>query len=167
VGPAFAAVAAGIVALLEATVFSRYQILGAQFQISLVFAIAVTVVFGFADGLTWALIGGLCLDFFSMRPLGSTVFELLIAVALVMIAEPLLTRSRYPGIVIAALLVTPVFLIVSDVTTGLLRPPAPTLQLTGLVAAGVVNAAVAAVLSLPVIGIKRRAENRERVLWWR
>jgi cell shape-determining protein MreD len=166
-GPAFAAVGAGIAALLESTIASRYQIVGAQLQISLVFVIAATIVFGFEEGIAWAFVGGLCLDFFAMRPLGSSVFELLIAVALVMVSEPLLSRSRYAGCVIATLFVTPIFLIVSDITTGLLRSSAPPLHLTGLVAAGLANAGVAAVLSLLLIGIKRRAENRERVLWWR
>lgn len=166
-GPAFAAVGAGVAALLESTIVSRYQIVGAQLQISLVFVIAATIVFGFEEGIAWAFVGGLCLDFFSMRPLGSSVFELLIAVALVMVSEPLLSRSRYAGCVIATLFVTPVFLIVSDITTGLLSSSAPPVHLTGLVAAGLANAGVAAVLSLLLIGIKRRAENRERVLWWR
>jgi hypothetical protein len=166
-GPAFAAVGAGIAALFESTIVSRYQIVGAQLQMSLVFVIAATIVFGFEEGIAWAFVGGLCLDFFAMRPLGSSVFVLLVAVALVMVSEPLLSRSRYAGCVIATLFVTPVFLIVSDITTGLLRSSAPPLHLTGLVAAGVVNAGVAAVLSLFLIGIKRRAENRERVLWWR
>jgi cell shape-determining protein MreD len=166
-GPAFAAVGAGIAALLESTIVSRYQIVGAQLQMSLVFVIAATIVFGFEEGIAWAFVGGLCLDFFAMRPLGSSVFVLLVAVALVMVSEPLLSRSRYAGCVIATLFVTPVFLIVSDITTGLLRSSAPPLHLTGLVAAGVVNAGVAAVLSLLLIGIKRRAENRQRVLWWR
>ena len=166
-GPAFAAVGAGMAALLESTIVSRYQIVGAQLQISLVFVIAATIVFGFEEGIAWAFVGGLCLDFFAMRPLGSSVFELLIAVALVMVSEPLLSRSRYAGCVIATLFVTPIFLIVSDITTGLLRSSAPPLHLTGLVAAGLANAGVAAVLSLLLIGIKRRAENRERVLWWR
>ena len=166
-GPAFAAVGAGIAALLESTIVSRYQIVGAQLQMSLVFVIAATIVFGFEEGIAWAFVGGLCLDFFAMRPLGSSVFVLLVAVALVMVSEPLLSRSRYAGCVIATLFVTPIFLIVSDITTGLLRSSAPPLHLTGLVAAGVVNAGVAAVLSLLLIGIKRRAENRQRVLWWR
>ena len=166
-GPAFAAVGAGMAALLESTIVSRYQIVGAQLQISLVFVIAATIVFGFEEGIAWAFVGGLCLDFFAMRPLGSSVFVLLVAVALVMVSEPLLSRSRYAGCVIATLFVTPIFLIVSDITSGLLRSSAPPLHLTGLVAAGVANAGVAAVLSLLLIGIKRRAENRERVLWWR
>ena len=166
-GPAFAAVGAGMAALLESTIVSRYQIVGAQLQISLVFVIAATIVFGFEEGIAWAFVGGLCLDFFAMRPLGSSVFALLVAVSLVMVSEPLLSRSRYAGCVIATLFVTPIFLIVSDITTGLLRSSAPPLHLTGLVAAGLANAGVAAVLSLLLIGIKRRAENRERVLWWR
>jgi rod shape-determining protein MreD len=166
-GPAFAAVGAGVAALLESTIVSRYQIVGAQLQMSLVFVIAATIIFGFEEGIAWAFVGGLCLDFFAMRPLGSSVFVLLVAVALVMVSEPLLSRSRYAGCVIATLFVTPIFLIVSDITTGLLRSSAPPLHLTGLVAAGLANAGVAAVLSLLLIGIKRRAENRERVLWWR
>jgi cell shape-determining protein MreD len=166
-GPAFAAVGAGVAALLESTIVSRYQIVGAQLQMSLVFVIAATIVFGFEEGIVWAFVGGLCLDFFAMRPLGSSVFELLVAVALVMVTEPLLSRSRYAGCVLATLFVTPIFLIISDITTGLLRSSAPPLQLTGLVAAAVANAGVAAVLALLLIGIKRRAENRERVLWWR
>ena len=150
-GPAFAAVGAGMAALLESTIVSRYQIVGAQLQISLVFVIAATIVFGFEEGIAWAFVGGLCLDFFAMRPLGSSVFALLVAVALVMVSEPLLSRSRYAGCVIATLLVTPIFLIVSDITTGLLRSSAPPLHLTGLVAAGLANAGVAAVLSLLLI----------------
>ena len=166
-GPAFAAVGAGLAALLESTVASRYQIVGAQLQITLVLAVVVTLIYGFEIGMAWAFVGGLCLDFFAMRPLGSSVFELLIAVALVTVAEPLLSRSRYLGCVAAVFVVTPVFLVVSDVTTGLLRTSAPPLHLTSLLAGAVANAIVALVAAPLVLGIKRRAERRERVLWWR
>jgi cell shape-determining protein MreD len=166
-GPAFAAVGAGLAALLESTIASRYHIVGAQLQISLVFAVAVTLVYGFEEGMAWAFVGGLCLDFFALRPLGSSVFELLLAVALTALAEPLLSRSRYPGCVIAVLVLTPFFLVISDVTSGLLRPPAPPLLLTNLITAALANAIVAAVLAPLVIGIKRRAEQRQRVLWGR
>jgi hypothetical protein len=54
-----------------------------------------------------------------------------------------------------------------DVTIGLLRPPAPELRLTDLIAAALVNALVAAVAAPLVIGVKRRAEQRQQVLWWR
>jgi len=166
-GPAFAAVGAGVAALLETTIASRFQFAGAQVQMSLVFAIVVTLVFGFEDGMAWAFVGGLCLDFFALRPLGSSVFELLSVVGLATIAAPILSRSRYPGCILAVLVLTPAFLLISDVTTGLLRPAAPPVSLTNLVAAGVVNAIVAAIAAPLVIGLKRRSEQRERVLWWR
>jgi cell shape-determining protein MreD len=166
-GPAFAAVGAGVAALLQSTIASRYQIVGAQLEISLVFAVAVTLIYGFEEGMAWAFVGGLCLDFFAMRPLGSSVFELLVVVALATIGEPLLGRSRYAGSVIAVFVLAPVFLVVSDVTTGLLRPSAPPLHLTGLIAAAVANAIIAVVVVPLLIGIKRRAEHRQRVVWWR
>jgi rod shape-determining protein MreD len=166
-GPAFAAVGAGVAALLELTIASRYQIAGAQLQITLVFAVAVTLVYGFEEGMAWAFVGGLCLDLLAMRPLGSSIFVLLIVVALVTIAEPLLSRSRYPGCVIAVLVLTPIFLVITDVTAGLLRPPAPPLRPTDLIIAAMVNAVVAAIAAPLVIGVKRRAEQRQRVLWWR
>ena len=166
-GPAFAAVGAGVAALLELTIASRFQIAGAQLEISFVFAVIVTLVYGFEEGMAWAFVGGLALDFIALRPLGSSVFELLAVVALATVGEPLLSRSRYPGCVIAVLVLTPIFLVISDVTTGLLRPPAPPMQLTNLIVAALANAIVAAVAAPLVIGIKRRAEQRQRVLWWR
>jgi cell shape-determining protein MreD len=166
-GPAFAAVGAGIAALLELTIASRYQIAGAQLQLSLVLAITVTLVFGFQHGMTWAFVGGISLDAFAMRPLGSSVFEMLIVVALAAVAEPLVSRSRYPGCVIAVAALTPVFLVISDMTTGLLSPPAPPIQMTNRIAAALANGMLAAIAAPLVIGIKRRAEQRERVLWWR
>jgi rod shape-determining protein MreD len=167
-GPAFAAVGAGVAALLELTVASRYQLDGAQLlQVSLVFAIAVAVVYGFEEGMAWAFVGGLCLDLLAMRPLGASIFELLIAVALATLAEPLLSRSRYIGCVIAVFVITPIFLVISDVTTGLLRPPTPPLPVTTILASAIANAIFAAVVCPLVIWIKRRAEQRRRVLWWR
>ncbi len=129
-GPAFAAVGAGIAALLELTIASRYQIAGAQLQLSLVLAVTVTLVYGFQNGMAWAFVGGLSLDIFAMRPLGSSVFEMLIVVALATVAEPLVSRSRFLGCVVAVAVLTPVFLVVSDLTIGLLSPPAPPIQLT-------------------------------------
>lgn len=165
--PAFAAVGAGIAALLESTVASRYQIAGAQLQIVLILGIAITLVYGFEEGLAWAFVGGLFLDFLAMRPLGSTVFDLLIVMAVTDLAVPVLSRSRYPGAIGAAFLLTPVFLLISNVVTGLLSPPAPPVHFTSLLAAAVANAAVAALAAPLVIGLKRRAEQRERIVWWR
>jgi hypothetical protein len=95
------------------------------------------------------------------------MFELLIVVALVAAAEPLLSRRRYPGIIVAVAITAPFFLVISNVTTGLISPPAPHLGLRDLVLAAVANAIVAAVLSPLVIAVRRRSEKRERLIWWR
>jgi cell shape-determining protein MreD len=166
-GPALAAVGAGLAALLEATTASRYQFAGSQLQILLVFAVAVTVVFGFEMGMASAFVGGLLADFLTLRPLGSTVFELLVVVGFTDVSAPLLARARYPGCIAAVFVLTPVYLVVSDMVAALLQPPAPTLRVSSLIIAAVVNAVVAALAAPLVIGLKRRAEQRERVLWWR
>jgi cell shape-determining protein MreD len=166
-GPAFAAVGAGIAALLEATIASRYQIIGAQLQLVLILGIAVTVVYGFEEGLTWAFIGGLLLDFLAMRPIGSTPFEFLLVIAAAELAGPLLSRSRYPGVIGAAVILSPLFLIVSDVLTGLLTTASPSIHPTSLIATAIANGVLAAVTAPLVILLKRRAELRQRVLWWR
>jgi cell shape-determining protein MreD len=166
-GPAFAAVGAGIAALLESTVASRYQIAGAQLQIVMVLGIAVTLIYGFEEGMAWAFVGGLFLDFLALKPLGSSVFGLLIVMAATELAVPVLSRSRYPGVIGAVVVLTPVFLLISGAVTGLLRPPAPPAHLTSLIAAAFANGVVAAVVAPVLIGMKRRAEQRERVVWWR
>jgi len=166
-GPAFAAIGAGIAALLEATTVSRYQFANSQLEISLVFAVAVTVVFGFEEGMAWAFVGGLMADFLTLRPMGSTAFELLVVVGATDVAVPLMSRARYPGCIAAVLVLTPVYLIVSDMVAALLQPPAPTLQISGLVITALVNAVAAAVVTPLMLGLKRRAELRERQIWWR
>jgi rod shape-determining protein MreD len=166
-GPAFAAVGAVVAALVEATMASRYQIAGAQLQLVLILGIAVTVIYGFEEGMIWAFVGGLLVDFLSMRPMGSTPFVMLVVVASSEVAAPLLTRSRYPGVIAAVVILTPVFLVASGVLTGLLNPPTPSLHPTTLAAAAIANGILAAVLAPLVIGLKRRAELRERIVWWR
>jgi rod shape-determining protein MreD len=166
-GPAFAAVGAGIAALLEATTASRYQLAGTQLQFVLVLAVAITVVFGFEEGMSWAFVGGLMADFLTLRPLGSTVFELLVVVGATDISVPIMSRARYPGCIVAVLILTPIYLVISDIVAVLLQPPAPTLRISSLIIAALANAVLAAVITPLVIGLKRRAERREQVLWWR
>ena len=166
-GPAFAAIGAGLAALLEATIASRFQIFGAQLQLVLVLGVVVTVVYGFEDGMIWAFVGGLLVDFLGMRPLGSTPFGLLIILAATELASPLLNRARYPAVIAVVAILTPVFLAMSGVLTSLLNPPAPSPRVTTLLAAAAANAIFAALIAPILIGLKRRAETRERVVWWR
>lgn len=164
-GPLLAAIGATVAALLEVTVASRYQIAGAHIQIILIFTIIVTLVIGFGPGMTWAFVGGLLVDLLSLRPLGSTLFIMLVAAGLSAAVAPLVTRVRLPASIAAVFLMTPLFLILSDITTALLRPPASGLNLGHLVSAAAVNAVLAALIAPIFVVAKRRAEERERFLW--
>ena len=164
-GPLLAAIGATVAALLEVTVASRYQVADAHFQVILIFAIIITLVVGIVPGMTWAFVGGMIVDLLSLRPLGSTVFILLAVVGITAAVAPLVTRVRFPASIAAVLLLTPLFLILSDVTTVLLRPPAPPLNLGHVVSAGVVNAALAALIAPIFVMAKRRAEERDRFVW--
>ena len=166
-GPAFAAIGAVIAALFEATTASRYQLAGSQLELLLVLAVAITVVFGFEEGMAWAFVGGLMTDFLTLRPLGSTVFELLIVVGVTDLSVPLVSRARYPGCIAMSAVLTPIYLIVADTVAVLFSPSAPTLTVSGLIIATFVSAIVAAVATPLVIGLRRRAEQRERLVWWR
>ncbi len=165
-GPLLAAIGATVAALLEVTVASRYQIADAHIQVILIFAVIITVVIGFEAGMIWAFVGGLLVDLLSLRPLGSTLFILLVAVGISGAVAPLVTRVRLPASIGAVFLLTPLLLILAQMTTVLLRPPAaPGFNLAHLLSAAVVNAVLAALIAPIFVAVKRRTEERERFLW--
>jgi rod shape-determining protein MreD len=120
---------------------------------------------GFEEGMAWAFVAGLFLDFLAFRPLGTTVFGLLIVVGLAAALSPFLLRVRLASPLIGVLALTPVFIIVTSVTTGLLRPPAPSLGLTHMAATAALNGIAAALLVPAFIAVRRRWIPRERVNW--
>jgi hypothetical protein len=166
-GPAIAAVGAVLTALLQATTASRYELGGAQLELLLVLAVAITAVFGFEEGMAWAFVGGLMTDLITLHSLGSTVFQLLVVVGIAEAAAPFVARARYPGCIALSAVLTPIYLVVGDMVSALLSPPAPTLTFPGLIVATLVSALVAAVLTPLIIAMRRRAERRERLVWWR
>ena len=165
-GPAFAAVGAGVAALFEATVASRFHFAGAQLQIVLVFAIVLTVVVSIETGMAWAFVGGLFADLLVVRPLGSTVFALLIAVGGTALLIRYLSLGRVMNSVTCLFTMTLVYLIAVDVVTGVLSPPAYPLHLTSLFFATLVNTVFGALVAGLVIAARRRfVERRQRLVW--
>jgi rod shape-determining protein MreD len=150
---------------MEVTVAFRFEVADAQLQIVLVLAILLTMLVGFEEGTVWAFVGGLLVDIMALRPLGTTAFAMLLAVGIVTAAAPLLARARVFDAVVGVFLLTPIFLLVSLVASGFLRPPAPAFSITGLVAAAFLNALLAALLTPPVRAIGRRVNRRERLVW--
>ena len=165
-GLVLAAVGAWVAALIEITIASRFQIAGAQLQLLLVFAIVLTLESSFESGIVWAFVGGLFADVLGMRPLGTTVFALLIAVGAASLLGRLLSSIRPWDAVVSVVVLTPLYLLVVDMTTALLRPPAPNLGLSTLVSAAAANTLLVIVVTAAVYVVRRRSEWRERGTVW-
>ncbi len=164
-GTLFAAIGATVAALLDVTVASRIQIADAQPQIVLVVGVLLTLIIGFEEGMTWAFVGGVFVDLLGFHPLGSTAFCLLAVVGLTESISPILARVGFARSVVAILVFTPVFIVLTTVTTGLLKPPTPQLHPTYVIAALLVNV-LTAILVAPLFGVvRRRWEERARFRW--
>jgi rod shape-determining protein MreD len=164
-GPVLAGVGAAIAALMEVTVASRIHVADAQPQIVLVIAVLLTLIIGFEEGMTWAFVGGLFVDLLAFRPLGSTVFGLLVVVGLAAAVSPFLTRIRFASPLVGVVLFTPVFIVISTVATGLLKPPAPALRVSNMAAAMLANVIFGALVAPLFIAVRRRWEQQERLSW--
>lgn len=97
-----------VLAILQATVLSRFPIIGVVPQPALLAALAWGLLRGPWEGMVWAFIGGLFLDLYSLGPMGVTSLALMVAV-------PLLVRARQSlpedSIIITALLLVSGFTI--------------------------------------------------------
>jgi rod shape-determining protein MreD len=163
----FAALGAIVAALIETTVVPE---LATFLQANLVFMLAVTatVVMGLEDGLVWASLGGLLIDMLTpARPVGATVFALLVMVGLAAAASRFFGQSRVGALVI-----------VFGLTWAYHGLLIVTLALTEGVAAGGIDlqlvfgaAVLNTLLALPFIGLftllERRfgPQDRERAAW--
>ncbi|MGZ6267559.1 MAG: rod shape-determining protein MreD [Candidatus Limnocylindrales bacterium] len=160
-----AAVGAVVAALLEPTIASRFLFADAQLQIVLVFAVVLTLVVGFEGGMAWAFVGGLVSDLLTLRPLGSTLFVLLVTVGAAAILGRVLTHYRLVGPIVGVFFLTMFYTVLSQMITHGLHYSSPALQLRTLAAEAGVNAVAAAVITPPLVALKKRTEERERVVW--
>jgi hypothetical protein len=60
---------------------------------------------------------------------------------------------------------TPVFIVLSTVTIGLLRPPPPALRVSNVAAAMLINVTFGALVAPLFIAVRRRWEQKERLSW--
>lgn len=164
-GLALAAVGAAVAALIECTIASRFQVAGAELQIVLVFAIVLTIVTGFDRGMLWAFVGGLSVDLLAVRPLGSTVFALLVVVGVAAAASRILSHGRWLGPVAGVFVLTPLYLIVTEVVMAILKAAVPPLRPSMLLTAAVLDSVLALLVAPPLVALKRRAAEKERPLW--
>lgn len=83
-----------LLAVLQATVLSRFPLLGVVLQPALLAAVAWGLLRGPYEGLVWAFAAGLLLDLFSIGPLGATALALMAAVLLVTYLKQILPDNQ-------------------------------------------------------------------------
>jgi len=159
-----AAIAATVAAIVESTITPYLRVGDAQPHLVFVFAVVWTVAVGLDGGLVWAFVGGLALDTLEQRPLGTTAFALLIAVALTAaIARPL-HRIRPVVAIVATALLSLLYSMTLILLFSVLRPAAALTDPLRLVAPSVVYDVVLAAIFGPLaVSIHDRfAQDEER-----
>jgi rod shape-determining protein MreD len=161
-----AAVGAVAAALLQLTIVRYLRIGDAQPDLVLVFAVTVAVVGDFESGLAWAFLGGLMIDLLTPRPLGSTVFTLLICVGLASLLGRALDRARHLTPILAVFGLSILGNVLLLVIYGLIREPVPVSDVLGAFLPGAIYSTVVAAFVGPiVVTLQARAADRERVAW--
>jgi rod shape-determining protein MreD len=161
-----AAVGALVAALLELTLVPYIEIDGAYPHPVLVFAVLWTTVVGLEGGLAAAVVGGLALDLLAPRPLGSSVFTLLVSVGGAALLVQPLARLRYLAPVINVFVFSIVNTLLFLVVYGALRSPIPVEDPLMRVLPGAIYDAMIALAIGPVaVALRERRLAAERPDW--
>jgi rod shape-determining protein MreD len=135
-------------------------------NIMLVAVVLVTVVRGFGPGVAWAFIGGLTANLLTREPLGSIPLGLLLVAAAVAGGERLFGRLSW-GYPVAAVGIGSVM--VDAISLGVMQmvdpPAAGQLPLQRILAAALLNAAIAAIVILPARLLVGRGIVDEKPAW--
>ena len=84
-----------VLAIIQSAFFSRIRILGHIPQLLVLAVISWAIVRDLTEGAVWALIGGLCLDLFSVGPLGANSLALIAVAGLAFGVRQVLPRGQY------------------------------------------------------------------------
>lgn len=161
-----AAIGATVAALIELSVVPYLRVGDAHPHPVLVFGVIWTIATRLEAGLAWALIGGIMLDSLAARPLGTSVFALVVAVGLSVLIARTFIRIRPLAPVIAVPIVS---LVYSMILFGLIAAIRPPVTVADPIAPFMPGAAYDAVLGLIfgplVLSIRDRYRTEERVDW--
>jgi rod shape-determining protein MreD len=161
-----AAALAVVAALAEFTVAPYLKIGDAVPHLVLVFGVIAAVAGGLEVGLAWAFIGGLALDIVGQRPLGSSAFSLLIAIAIGSLVGGALGRVRIVAPIVATLVASiaySILLLVS--TTALTTVPITSSAMGAVLPSAVYDTILAALFGPLVVAIVAHRREAERVDW--
>lgn len=161
-----AAVAATVAALVELSLVPYLGVGDAHPHPVLVFGVIWTIAFGVESGFVWAVVGGLALDSLASRPLGVSVFSLLVSLG----AATLIGRSFIRIRPFAPLIAIPILSLVNSmILLALFSATRPPVTAADPISAFVPGAAYDAVLALVfgplIVSIRDRRMVEERVDW--
>lgn len=161
-----AAALAVVAALAEFTVVPYLKIGDAVLHPVLVFGAIWAIAGGLEAGLTWAFVGGLALDILGQRPLGSSAFSLLIAIAIASVIGGVLGRVRVIAPVVATAVASPVYSMLLLLTTTALTSATLSASAFGAILPSAVYDVVLAAIAGPLaVAIVMRRHAAERVDW--
>ncbi len=102
-----------LMAVAQTAVLPRFPIAGVVPQLPLLIALAWGLLRGANDGAVWGFIAGLCLDIFSVGPMGATALTFMVSILAVSLVGRALPRNRYLMPILLAALATLIFSILN------------------------------------------------------
>lgn len=161
-----AAIGATVAAVLELSLVPYISIGAAHPHPVLVLTVIWTIVAGIEPGLVCAFLGGLLLDFLAPRPLGSSVFSLLVAAGGAAVFARSLVRVRPLTPVVAVPILSLAYSLVLLGALTMLGTPVVVPDPVGALLPGVVYDGVLGLLIGPLaVSIRDRRVAEERVDW--
>jgi rod shape-determining protein MreD len=161
-----AAIGSALAALLELTLAPYIDVGGAHPHLVLLVAVIVTAAFGFDGGLAVAVAGGLVLDILAPRPLGATVFVLLLVVGGVAASARVLAGLRILAPILLVAAASPAFSLGLAVVIAVAQGRAWVDDPVGLVLPGAVYDTVLAAVAGPLlVSLRARALEADRFEW--
>lgn len=155
-----------LIGILHAAVAPILVVGNVHPNLMVVAVVLVTVLNGFGPGVAWAFIGGLTANLLVRDPLGSLPLELLLVAALVAGGERLFGRLSWAYPLAAVALGSIVVEVMSLLILRLVDEPlGGGWPVDRIVAAALLNTAIAAIVILPARILLARAAGGEKAAW--
>jgi rod shape-determining protein MreD len=121
-----------VLSVVQTAVLPYFSFLYLSPQLPLLVALAWGLLRGLDEGMVWAFIGGICMDLFSISPLGTTALGYMVAVTAVLRLQQAFPTSRIVMPLILAALATVIYLVLNLILLRLLGQISTFQAITGL-----------------------------------
>jgi len=121
-----------ILSVVQTAVLPHFSVFHLSPQLPLLVALAWGSLRGLDEGMIWAFIGGICMDLFSISPLGVTALGYMVAVTAVLWLQQAFPTSRIILPLILAALATVIYLVLNLILLRMLGQISTLQAITGL-----------------------------------